>query len=326
MLLLLSMASPAWAQRFPFDRTFEVASAPVLDVTTVRGKIDVSVGQPGHITVAGMVTVRLALDSPTNAMDLGRAVALNPPVESDRTTVRLQPPSDPMQGRAVTVSYQVRVPPDTRVITSTDSGATTIRDVAGAVTVRTQSAAITLTALNGPADVTTGSGAVNVNGIGGALSVTTSSSGFTGRSLSGGLRLTTGSGSVDATFNGPGDVHVETGSSAIRLGMVHGGLKASTRSGRVIVTGVPTQAWELFTGSGSMELAVGPVDAMTVDVVTGSGSVTLEGADVQGSVSKRSVSGTIRGGGPIVRASTRSGSVVMKVTSSAGAPAPQTGE
>ena len=76
----------------------------------------------------------------------------------------------------MTVNYVVRVPPSTDVLTASDSGATTIRGVAGRVTVRTQSGAIEVGDLGGATNITTGSGAVIVNGSAGALSVITSSS------------------------------------------------------------------------------------------------------------------------------------------------------
>ncbi len=37
----LLIAVPASAQRFAFERTYDVASSPVIDVSTTRGKINV---------------------------------------------------------------------------------------------------------------------------------------------------------------------------------------------------------------------------------------------------------------------------------------------
>ena len=42
----------------------------------------------------------------------------------------------------MTVSYEVRVPPETEVTAASESGATTVRGVARAVVIRTQSGAI----------------------------------------------------------------------------------------------------------------------------------------------------------------------------------------
>jgi hypothetical protein len=313
-ILLLTIAfatcaAPAFAQRLPFQRSFDVSGPATLDVTTIRGSIAVTVGDPGRIDVAGVVTVRAGWDTPANAVDLARIVADNPPVESAGQMVRLRSPSDAASLRAVTVSYEVRVPRDTVVLAVSESGATTIRDVAGRVSTRTQSGAITLTHLGAEADITTGSGSVSVEDAAGALTVTTSSSGFTGRRLNGGLRLRTSSGSVDAVFAGLGDVDVETGSSAIRLAGVRGALSTVTRSGGVYIDGAPSKAWTLSSGSGSVHVTIDPATAFTVDAVSRSSTVRLVGARPASTVSKGRAAGPINGGGPLVKIITGSGSI-----------------
>jgi Putative adhesin len=305
-------ATPALAQRFPFERSFDVSERSSLDVSTIRGKIDITVGAPGQVVVTGNATVRIGLTLPANAVDIARRVASAPPIERDGKTIRLRPPAGEDERRAVTVNYQVRVPPETEVSSVSDSGATTVHGVAGHVVVRTQSGAIELAGLGATAAVTTGSGAVAVDGVAGALSVITSSSGFTGRALRSGLHVRTGSGAVDAAFTGSGDVDVQTASSAIRLRGVNGAVTASSQSGRVSVEGVPSRPWQFSTGSGSMDIVIPPDAALTLDASSRSGSVTVR-PPVQGSVSKRNVNGTIGGGGPLVHVTSRSGSVVVTV-------------
>ncbi|MEO8681312.1 MAG: DUF4097 family beta strand repeat-containing protein [Vicinamibacterales bacterium] len=300
------------AQRLPFEQSFDVTGASILDVSTIRGKIAVRAGEPGRIVVAGTVTVRVTGNVPANAADLARHVADHPPVEHAGSTVRLRPPSDDAERRALTVSYEVRVPPDTEVRSVSESGATTIEHVSGAVSVRTQSGAIVLTDLGAMADVTSGSGAVEIDGVAGTLSVTTSSSAFTGRSLQGNLRVRTSSGAVDATLVGPGDIDVETGSSGIELRGASGALRAVSRSGRMRIQGRPARPWEVSAGSSSVYLTIDPGTPLRVDASSGS-SVKIVGASVQGAVSKRKVTGTIGESGPLVRVSSRSGSVVITV-------------
>jgi hypothetical protein len=65
---------------------------------------------------------------------------------------------------------------------------------------------------------------------------------------------------------------------------------------------------------------VGPVEAnlegepaFKVDASSGSGSVTVDGADVQGTVTQRKVSGIVGNGGPLVRINSRSGSIAVNV-------------
>jgi hypothetical protein len=309
---ILLTASSASAQRYTFERSFDIASAAVLDVVTERGAIEIHAGKADRVVVTGTVTVRIGVTTPVNGVELAKAVAASPPVQREKSTVRLRPPMGDAERRAVTVSYQVEVPPGTSVTATSDSGATTVTGLKGAVAITTQSAAIHLAQLGGAVIVTTGSGAVDATQMAGMMVVTTRSSAFNGDGLGGGLTLQTSSGEVHAAFTAAAPVSIQTGSSAIRLVNVRGPLRTTSRSGRMTVSGVPAGAWELANGSGSMELTLARYSPMTVDLVTGSGSIALQGIAVQGNVSKQRVTGTVSGGGPVVHAATRSGSLVIK--------------
>ena len=302
----------AAAQRFPFERTIQTTGPSKLDVSTLRGKIEVLAGDPGRIVVTGTVTVRVGWEVPVNAVELARQVAAQPPIEHNGDTVRLSRPSDEAAQQAVVVAYVVRVPPATDVKTRSDSGATTIRGVTGAVDVKTQSASIDLRSLAGAVNVETGSGAVRVDGSSGSLTVRTSSSAFTGTRL-GALSVRTQSGEINAMLSGTGDVDVETGSSAIHLTGVRGGLTATTESGRITVRGTPQREWTATTGSSAVELDIESGAGFALDATTGSGSIAVTGSPVQGSTEKRAVRGSVNGGGPLVRIFSRSGSFSVDV-------------
>src|SRR6478672_4732509 len=87
VLVVLLTASPALAQRFTFERSFDTASAPVLDVVTERGAIEIRAGKPDRVVVTGTVTVRPGLNTPPNAIDLARAIAATPPVQREQSTI-----------------------------------------------------------------------------------------------------------------------------------------------------------------------------------------------------------------------------------------------
>jgi DUF4097 and DUF4098 domain-containing protein YvlB len=304
--------SPAIAQRLPFQKSLDAAGVTTLDVSTIRGKINVVSGETDRIEIGGAVTIRIGLNVPENPLEIAQKIAANPPIERVGDTVRLRPPADERDRRAVTVNYDVRVPANTKILTASDSGETTIAGVAGSVNVRTQSGAIGLQRMGGGATVSTGSGAVLVEGTRGPLTVTTSSSAFTARALGGNLHVRTMSGAVNAGFEGTGDVDVETGSSAIQLRGVRGAVTAASRSGRISLEGKPDRQWAITTGSSGIDVAVAS-PPITLDATTGSGSVQLDGATVNGTVSKRAVTGAIGSGGPPVRLSTRSGSIRINV-------------
>jgi hypothetical protein len=313
LAVLSASTRPAEAQRIRFERSFDVSSSVTLDVSTVRGKIDVVAGAAGRVVIIGTVTVRVAWDVPTNALEIARRVADRPPVEKTGDGVRLQPPDDAEERRAVTVSYEVRVPRDTRVRASSESGAITVHGVDGPIVVRTQSGAIALTRLGATVEVTTGSGAVDVDGVAGALRVTTTSSAIVARELRAAFHARTTSGDVQASFAGSGDVDVQTSSSAIRLQGVSGALTASTESGRVLASGTARGPWHVSTGSGSITVSFDSIAGLTLEAGSRSGSVRADGVPVTGTVSKGRVSGIIGGGGPLVRLESRSGSIRVQV-------------
>lgn len=308
-VVILAFALPASAQRVAFERSYTVGATPTLDVTTIRGKIDVSVGTTDRVEVRGTATVRWGLSSPTEAYELVKRVAANPPIQHDGDTIRLRPPAAPEEQRAMTVAYDIAVPRGTIVRANSDSGETTIAGVAGRVSIRTGSASISVRDLGGDTDVTTQSGAVDADRIAGNLNVSTQSSRVTARNLGGGLRVRTQSGAVAGTFRGPGSVDIGTSSSAIDLVGVKGALTATSNSGRIRVSGLPGEPWQVTSGSGSFELDFDSNANLTLDARSGSGSVRVDGSALKGSASKGAASGTVGLGGPLVRASSRSGSI-----------------
>jgi hypothetical protein len=311
-LSAMSIAVPAAAQRFPFERTYDVGLSPVIDVSTTRGKINIRAGEPGRVVVSGAATVRMGLTVPVNALDLARKVAENPPIEQNGGRLRLRAPSAPEENRAMTVNYDVRVPPDARVIALSDSGAIDIRDVSGSVEARTQSSAIALSDLGGTADVDTGSGAVTVDRIDGIVRVSTSSSAITARNLRGGLRAKTDSGRVFGSFAGHGPVDVQTQSSAIDLNGVSGELTTFSESGHTTIAGEPSGAWNVSSGSSGIDVRFASKVNATLHATTGSGTVYTPERMVTGSTEKQRVEGAIGSGGPVVRLASRSGSIRVR--------------
>jgi DUF4097 and DUF4098 domain-containing protein YvlB len=304
-------ALPAAAQRLPFERVIDVMPGATLDVTTIRGRIDITADDARQIRISGAATVRVSagFTGPVNPLEIARRVADHPRIDVSGNVVRLRPPADSDALRAVTVSYEVRVPRDTAIMASTDSGGVTLDGVTAAVTVTTQSSAIALSRLGGKTEVKTGSGDVKVDRASGGLRVVTQSSAITLRGLSGPLEARTQSGAVSASFAGAGSADVETGSSAIQLDGLSGRLTVRTHSGRVELRGAPTADWDVSTGSSVIEAGFGPAAKFTLDATSGSSSVRVDGIPVDGFTAKERVSGTVGGGGPTVRLASRSGQI-----------------
>lgn len=297
-----------------------MADEPLLDVTTERGKITVRVGAPGRVSVSGTATVRLGWKTPANAMVLAQATAERPPIAQEDQTVRLRPPADAEARDAVTVAYEIVVPPNTTLLATSDSGAIEVEGVRRPVTVRTSSGSITLSNLGATADARSDSGAVSAMGVHGWYRVTTKSSAIVADDLRGGLHARTGSGSVEASFRDRGDADVRTESSAVTLTNVAGGLMVTTRSGRVSVRGTPLKEWDVSTGSSAIEVALHASAAATLDATSGSGSVEVDrrlafagrAGGGEAKEDKRRATGAIGAGGPVVRLTSRSGSIRVR--------------
>ena len=61
-LAVAASATPARAQRLPFDRTIDVMPGATLDIATMRGKVYVNVHEARQFKIEGTVTVRAELD------------------------------------------------------------------------------------------------------------------------------------------------------------------------------------------------------------------------------------------------------------------------
>src|SRR5262245_48906449 len=88
-VLVLTAAPDSASQRFYCDRSFNAAPGSVVDISTMRGAIEVTGGSAGQVAIKGTATVRIGFNVPVNAVELARRVAANPPVRQDGNTITL---------------------------------------------------------------------------------------------------------------------------------------------------------------------------------------------------------------------------------------------
>jgi DUF4097 and DUF4098 domain-containing protein YvlB len=117
---------------------------------------------------------------------------------------------------------------------------------------------------------------------------------------------------VFGSFVGDGPVDVQTQSSAIDLSGVSGALTTFSESGRTSITGEPSAAWNVSSGSSVIDVQFGSKVNLTLHATTGSGSVDTPERMVKGSIEKRRVEGAMGDGGPTVRLASRSGSIRVR--------------
>ncbi|HEY2469772.1 MAG TPA: M56 family metallopeptidase [Terracidiphilus sp.] len=201
-----------------------------------------------------------------------RQIAANPPIEQSGNVIKVGKEHED-HWRGISINYQIEAPAGTLLGASSGSGDIVDEGVGQ------------------NAKLETGSGDIRANGLQGALI------------------LETGSGNIIAEQIGQGDVKAETGSGNIEIKDVHGGFNAETGSGDIKASGTPSAPWKLETGSGNIEIWSGKAP-LTLDASTGSGSVTTDSEMlVKGSLNHHHVTGSLNGGGPLLRAETGSGDI-----------------
>ena len=94
---------------------------------------------------------------------------------------------------------------------------------------------------------------------------------------------------------------------------VRGSLEAKAGSGTIRADGSPTGAWNLHTGSGTVQLRLPSDAAFDLDAHTSSGSISVEQPhSVQGSVGRKEIRGRVGGGGVPVEVETGSGDIQIQ--------------
>ena len=277
-----------------FEKSLMLDEAVILDVDTGSGYIDIRVGAASTASVKGEIRVqrRPFWRKSEDADDIIRQIEENPPIQLSDGRLRVGHFADKSLGRRVSISYEISVPANTGVIADTGSGSITIRGIEAHVNADTGSGSITLENIGGSVRADTGSGSIRADGVAGAFNADT------------------GSGSVYLMQTAPGDVSVSTGSGSSELRGVVGALHAEAGSGRIVVEGRQEGRWKIDTGSGSVRIDLPDDAAFDLDAESRSGGITIDHPlTVTGAVSKKHVKGQVRGGGPMLRVDTGSGSI-----------------
>lgn len=261
-----------------------------LDITTGSGNISVHQGGAGTIHVVGHIKAHNRWDA-RDAESRVRALGANPPIEQNGNTVRLGHISDPELQRNVSISYELEVPPDTRLHAQTGSGNETI------------------TGITGPLKLNTGSGNIAATG-GSEVLANTGSGEIRLESIQGSVYANTGSGNVRVQQSSLTEVKINTGSGNVVATGVRGPLKVSTGSGDVRVEGTQIGEWKLEAGSGNIQVRLPADAAFDFYAHTGSGHVDSQHPiTMTGSLDRHELRGKVAGGGPLLQARTGSGNI-----------------
>jgi hypothetical protein len=288
--LLLTAASDA-SVAGTFDRTLTVTGPVDLEVLTHSGDITVRSGPAGTVAIHAVIHVSSAWLTGSHDREV-HELEQNPPIHQSGNSIRIEYADI----RDISVDYQITVPTETTLRSHTGSGDQTVNGLKGHIELESGSGDLRLARLTGEMHFHTGSGNIRAE------------------ELSGPIYGRAGSGDLEFEETGKGDADIETGSGNIHLKGLAGGLRASAGSGDITVEGSPKESWRVHTGSGNVRLHLPSEAAFDVDLATSSGSATIDHpvtTTLQGKVQEghKTVTGKVRGGGPLLSVRTGSGDV-----------------
>jgi hypothetical protein len=314
--LLIPAAVQAQSARGSFQRTLSVSGQPDIEVTTGSGRIEVRAGRDGQIEVRGEIRAsddwgwnRRNRLSPEERV---RRIEANPPIAQNGQVVRIGHIDDQDLQNGVSISYTLSVPADSLLRSKTGSGSQLIEGVKGRVETSTGSGSIVAREVGGSLSASTGSGSITADRVDGTFRASTGSGGIDATGVTGAITAKTGSGGIEVAQTGSGDVDVSSSSGTVRLRGVRGALRASTTSGSLHVQGEPRGEWDLSASSGGVRVDVPDNTGFELNATTSSGSIDVGMPVSMSSTSRRSMRGTVGGGGPRLQVRTSSGSIDIR--------------
>jgi putative adhesin len=263
----------AQTQTGTFDRTLQVKGPVTLDVRTGSGDIQIRTGSGETVHIIGRIRASSRFLNDSLAANISE-IEKNPPIEQAGAMVRIGPTGDNPLYRNISISYEITVPANAEIRSSSGSGNQQIGSVRGSVTAHSGSGNIAIGEATGDVRARTGSGDIDIERAGGLVDATAGSGSIHARAVAGAIRAQTGSGDVEMTQIARGDADVRTGSGDVRLDLADNAgfdFTGRTGSGSIQIAQpitIRTQSRNRLEGS------VGGGGA-TVNVMTGSGSITI---------------------------------------------------
>jgi DUF4097 and DUF4098 domain-containing protein YvlB len=300
----------AFAAEGSFDRALHVSGAVDLQIETGSGSINVRTGDSSEVRVTGHIRTHDWMDSGDERV---KKLESNPPIQQSGNDIRIGHIDDPDLRRDISISYDVVVPANTQLRSSSGSGSQEVSGISGSLEANTGSGGLKISHIGSSVRAHSGSGEIDIDGAGGSVLVRTGSGSIHATGVAGGFDGETGSGRLTLEQTAPGSVRAQTGSGGLDLHNVHGSLQAQAGSGSIHADGEATGGWMVHTGSGSVELRLPQNASFDLEAHTGSGSINLSHpVTVEGSIGKKDVHGKVGGGGVPVNVQTGSGSIEIQ--------------
>jgi DUF4097 and DUF4098 domain-containing protein YvlB len=294
-----------------FDRSFNVTGPTRLELNNASGDVNITGSSDGKVHVRGEVRASgFGIDSTRKRLDDTLA---NPPIEQKGDTIRIG--KDMSRMRNISITYAIQVPRATEVDANVASGAQTIRNVTGPVTVRAASGSIRLENIQRDAEVTTASGTISATDVGSDLHVSTASGNVELSGIKGNVRASTVSGVIRIARPGA-RVEASNTSGEIEIQGASNDVKAHAISGLVTVQGNPgaDSYWDLKSVSGGVQLHVPAAASLHLSAEASSGDIRSDIPIVVEEQGKHSLRAHMGSGGGRVDVRTVSGEIRVSST------------
>jgi DUF4097 and DUF4098 domain-containing protein YvlB len=322
LTLVLSLAALAAlplnaASTGHFEKTLSVNGTVELEVTSGSGNITVHQGGAGSVYVSAKIHGNngswLFGGGGSNIDERIHRIEQNPPVTQNGNSIHIGKIEDRDLTRNISIDYDVTVPPQTKLTTTSGSGDLSISGLQLPVTAKTGSGNVSVEHITADARVSSGSGDLTINSVKGTLNAETGSGNIRVGELTGDAFVNTGSGDVQVRQSGGGSVKAQTGSGNIKLQGVKGGLRADAGSGNIQAEGEPTSDWRLSAGSGNITVRVPQQASFNIDAHSSSGTLRINHPyTTQGTVAKNHIQGKVGNGGVLMEVHTGSGDIEVE--------------
>jgi DUF4097 and DUF4098 domain-containing protein YvlB len=287
--LLLAMLFVSQAQAEEYIKSYTI-SGP----TTVRIKVDDS---SVHVVTADTNQVEFRVSSQGfSAVEIGGKLHIDSQQNGNDVELTVRLASHVVIGFSNRrLSTEVRMPKNADLQIDTSDGSVELADLKGNVTVHTSDGKITASKLSGVIELRTRDGDITADALSGSFKLHSGDGKITATGLDGKCDISSSDGSIHAagrfdsldlkSSDGPVTAHAELGSKLASM-------------------------WSIATKDGRVDVDIPKDLQANLDASTGDGHITL-GLPVamQGDISKKSVHGTLNGGGATLFIHTGDGSI-----------------
>ncbi len=300
LLVMFGVNPVVAAEKVKFEEKFAKTLNLVRDgkviISNMSGNIEVKTWNKAQVQIDALKVSR----STTLAKAKENIAKVKITITKENSTLRIKTerPKGPNRNLSVSIYYTLMIPADASLNASTMSGNVICEDISGDLKAKTMSGDVIVTGAKNGANCSTMSGNVEVDNVIGDVKL---------HSVSGNVLANEIKGSVDAdTISG--NVVLTNITDADEI-------EASALSGKVKYEGdlASDGYYHLKSHSGRVELIVPSSAAFDLEARTFSGSINSDfDITVRGKIGKRSLSGSVNGGGAEVELKAFSGNIYLK--------------